>query len=473
MNRVALVGAGCGRGALTLRGAQLLSACACVVYDSLLDASVMERIPAHCVKYDVGKRAGGHSASQEDIHALLLACSRQYPLTVRLKGGDPFVFGRGGEELAFLTAAGVPCEVVPGVTSAVAAAERFGIPVTHRGVSRAFTVMTAHTDAGIPDFASCAKAQGTLVFLMAKAAAGKIADDLIKGGMSAETPACVVSAAGMSGETMHRCTLSRLADTAALLPAPMTVIVGMVCAEGLLGPYMPPPRVVVTGTAAHVSGVCRALEAYGLDPVPCVHRRIVPRSLGAFFARLDCFDRLVFTSGNGVEVFWEQARQAGIDVRRLAGKRIAAIGGATAARLAEHGILADLVPAQYTAHALAQALRADGADRARTALLRAAEGSKELLSVGTQIDVYDTVDCEEGILCAERALSQAACVTFSSAGGARALLARVALPAEIKVVCIGEETASAVRAAGYCPAVAERPAADSLARAVREVLCSD
>ena len=152
MNRVALVGAGCGRGALTLRGAQLLAACACVVYDSLLDEELLSLVPEGCEKIYVGKRAGAHSLAQEEICALLAECAQKYPLTVRLKGGDPFVFGRGGEELSALLQAGVRCEMVPGVTSAVAAAERFGIPVTHRALARGFTVLTAHTREGVPDF---------------------------------------------------------------------------------------------------------------------------------------------------------------------------------------------------------------------------------------------------------------------------------------------------------------------------------
>ena len=184
MNRVALVGAGCGLSTLTLRAAQLLSACACVVYDSLLDEETLRLVPETCEKIFVGKRAGAHSLPQEEINALLIECAKKYPLTVRLKGGDPFVFGRGGEELAALQTAGIPCEVVAGITSCVAAAERFGIPVTHRGAAQSFTVLTAHTREGVPDFSHLADNRVTLVFLMAKAAAEKIQSDLLQGGMS-------------------------------------------------------------------------------------------------------------------------------------------------------------------------------------------------------------------------------------------------------------------------------------------------
>ena len=148
MNRVVLVGAGCGRGLLTVRGAELLGRCDCVVYDSLIDESALGYLKEDCKRIFVGKRAGAHSVPQSEINAILIDCARKYPLTVRLKGGDPFVFGRGGEELAALTAAGVFCAVVPGVTSAVAAAELAGIPVTHRGAARGVRVYTAHTAVG-------------------------------------------------------------------------------------------------------------------------------------------------------------------------------------------------------------------------------------------------------------------------------------------------------------------------------------
>ena len=172
MNRVVLVGAGCGEGMITLRGAQLLRRADCIVYDALLDEGLLNLAPPRCEKICVGKRAGAHSMTQAEINALLVACGKKYPLTVRLKGGDPFVFGRGGEELSALLKAGVRCEMVPGVTSAVAAAERFGIPVTHRALARGFTVLTAHTKEGVPDFTRFAASRHT-----AKASGKSLSND--------------------------------------------------------------------------------------------------------------------------------------------------------------------------------------------------------------------------------------------------------------------------------------------------------
>lgn len=172
-------------------------------------------------------------------------------------------------------------------------------------------------------------------------------------------------------------------------------------------------------------------------------------------------------------MFWQQMARSRRDVRMLAGRKIAAIGPATAEALAQRGVLCDLMPVRFTSEALAKALRAAGAIRERIALLRAAQGSEVLLSVGTQFDLYDTVCAEEDVRRAACGLVHAACVTFSSASGARAFLERTPLPAGVRAVCIGEETASAVRAAGYRPVVAEQPDAHSLARAVSEAICKD
>lgn len=471
MNRVALVGAGCGLSTLTLRAAQLLSACACVIYDSLLDEEMLRLVPETCENIFVGKRAGAHSLPQEEINALLIECAKKYPLTVRLKGGDPFVFGRGGEELAALQAAGIPCEVVAGITSCVAAAERFGIPVTHRGAAQSFTVLTAHTREGVPDFSHLADNRGTLVFLMAKAAAKNIQSDLLQGGMSEDMPCAVISAAGMPEERLLRCRLCALADTAALLSAPMIILVGRVCEENLLGKeYLSPPRVLVAGTKTHTDRVCALLAGKGMNSVACAYRRIVPCDFDAFFARADAFSWLVFTSSNGVEVFFSRARELRFDFRRFADKKFAAIGPATAEKLAQYGFFADLVPTEYTSRALSKALAVAGAQRSATALLRARQGSEELLSLGEQFDVYDTADDEEKLVRAKRELAGAACVTFSSAGGARAFLMRTAIPERVRIVCIGEETAKAVREAGYCPIVAKKASAEELVCAVTEAL---
>ncbi len=473
MNRVVLVGAGCGSGMLTLRGAALLQACDCVVYDSLLDESILGMVKPSCRKIFAGKRAGRHSLPQEEINALLLSCAGRYPLTVRLKGGDPCVFGRGGEEAAALAAAGVACEFVPGVTSAVAAAEFAGIPVTHRGVSRGLHVITAHTAEGTPAFSQLAREQDTLVFLMAKAAAGEIAEGLMRGGMSGDMPAALISAAGMPAMQVRRCLLRALAQTAADMPAPLTAIVGMVCAPDLLSPPRSGVHIAVTGTPEHVRRVCAALRARGVSSVACAHLAIVPRPFDGVYGSLGRYRMLVFTSANGVQVFFERARELGVDWRVFGDKRFAVIGPQTAERLRQYGFYADVMPQEYTVAALTDVVVACGLPAERVALLRAAEGSDELLRAGEQIALYETVADGGRIAEAAAQIGRANYVTFGSAGGARALLSVVRLPEGATPVCIGSETAKELRRQGYTPLVAANATAAALAAAIEEDICRD
>lgn len=469
MNRVVLVGAGCGAGSLTLRAASLLSSCDCVVYDSLLDGEILSLARKDCKKIFVGKRAGAHSAEQSDINSVLLDCAARYPLTVRLKGGDPFVFGRGGEELAALCAAGVKCGVVPGVSSAVAAAEYAGIPVTHRSVAGGFRVYTAHTaqkKLRVPS----PSADETLVFLMAKANAQGILETLLEGGMSEDTPAAILSDAGMPASKTVRCALKEIARYAAQLPAPVTIVVGNVCAEALFGDNFArcfsAPAVAVTGTADHVRRVSAALEVRGFRPVPCAYASAEPILSDGFFGELPRWRWLVFTSANGVDLFFARARACGVDFRAFGDKKFAAIGAHTACRLAEYGFRADCVPKTYHASALAAALAEQGAVREETALLRAEEGSGVLLGAGVQIPIYRIRMDEETICRTQERLRDVKYVTFGSAGNARALLDRGPLPDGVVPVCIGEETATELKRRGYKPVIAAESTAEAMADAV-------
>lgn len=467
MNRVVLVGAGCGKGMLTLRGAEYLKQCDCVVYDSLLDEEILALAKPSCKKIFAGKRAGAHSMPQDKICALLTDCAERYPLTVRLKGGDPFVFGRGGEEVAALAAAGVACEVVPGVSAAVAAAEFAGIPVTHRGVSRGFRVMTAHTADGPADYPGLAhSSRETLVFLMAKASAGGIAAGLMAGGMSGDMPSALISGAGMPGMQVRRCKLKELSAAAQDMPAPLTAVVGMVCAPELLAAGA---AVAVTGTPSHTERVCGALWARGVAAYDCAHLTLRPRRFDGIFSMLARYEWLVFTSPNGVDIFFARAKELGIGRRAFDEKKIAAIGDRTAETLRRNGFCADLVPSVFTADALARALGKAGAPKERVALLRASSGNEALLCVGEQIDLYDTVADGARLAFARQVAARAKCVTFGSASGARALLKDFRLPQGCVPVCIGEETARELRRLGYRPVVAASADAEALADAVTAV----
>lgn len=237
--RVALVGAGCGRANLiTVRGLRLLQQCRAVVYDDLIDTALLDTAPAGAERIYVGKRSGRHSAPQAEINAALIALAQRGGLTVRLKGGDPYVFGRGGEEALALQRAGIPFEVVPGITAAIAVPAEAGIPVTHRGVSRAVHIITAHTQDETPDFSRWAAlaADGTLVFLMGLQRLPQIAAGLLAGGLPPETPAAVLSGGNAPHPAAVRASLGEIADAAraAGVEAPAVIVVGDVAGMELL-----------------------------------------------------------------------------------------------------------------------------------------------------------------------------------------------------------------------------------------------
>ena len=237
--RVALVGAGCGRADLiTVRGLRLLQQCRAVVYDDLIDTALLDTAPAGAERIYVGKRSGRHSAPQAEINAALIALAQRGGLTVRLKGGDPYVFGRGGEEALALQRAGIPFEVVPGITAAIAVPAEAGIPVTHRGVSRAVHIITAHTQDETPDFSRWAAlaADGTLVFLMGLQRLPQIAAGLLAGGLPPQTPAAVLSGGNAPHPAAVRASLGEIADAAraAGVEAPAVIVVGDVAGMELL-----------------------------------------------------------------------------------------------------------------------------------------------------------------------------------------------------------------------------------------------
>ena len=237
--RVALVGAGCGRADLiTVRGLRLLQQCRAVVYDDLIDTALLDTAPAGAERIYVGKRSGRHSAPQAEINAALIALAQRGGLTVRLKGGDPYVFGRGGEEALALQRAGIPFEVVPGITAAIAVPAEAGIPVTHRGVSRAVHIITAHTQDETPDFSRWAAlaADGTLVFLMGLQRLPQIAAGLLAGGLPPQTPAAVLSGGNAPHPAAVRASLGEITDAARAAgdEAPAVIVVGDVAGMELL-----------------------------------------------------------------------------------------------------------------------------------------------------------------------------------------------------------------------------------------------
>lgn len=465
VGRVYLVGAGCGDAELiTVRGLRLLQGCDAVVYDDLIDSELLAAVPTAAERIYMGKRSGRSSASQDEICAALVSLAREGKTVVRLKGGDPFIFGRGGEELLALRQAGIPCEEVPGISSFVAIPAAAGIPITYRGLSRSFHVITAHTagreDCLPVDIDVLARLHGTLVFLMGLSKVEAICDRLIAGGMPPSTPAAVISGGNSITPAVVRATLSRLAEQtrAAQVRPPAVIVVGDVASLALTC-TIPQPlrdcRVALTGTSAMTDQLSVLLRDRGAKTF-CVERAILDELQPAFdFKTLRRSNRswLVFTSANGVRMFIRHLRRQQIDFRSLSSCRIAVIGSATARALAEYGVYADLCPKHFTSEGLAQALLETAEPVERMYLFRSRRGTPllyRLLSARfsvEEIPLYDLHSQLDGMEAAR--LKEADYLVFSSADGvARFFDIYGATPEGAVCVCIGEVTARALQ--GRC-----------------------
>jgi uroporphyrinogen III methyltransferase/synthase len=382
---VYLVGAGPGDpGLLTRRGEALLRAADVVVYDRLASSALLDLAPARATLIDVGKAPGRAAMTQEDIDAVLVEHGRAGKHVVRLKGGDPFVFGRGGEEADACIAAGITFEVVPGVTSAIAAAAYAGIPVTHRRVSTHFTVVTGHEDptkdGTDTDWDALAKIGGTLVILMGAGRVGEIAKALIAGGRDARTPVAAVRWGTHPEQHTVRATLETIVDAG--VEPPSAIVVGGVAALDF-GWFERRPlfgkTVVVTRAREQASELRARLELLGAAVVELPAIAIEPVDFSV--PDLANFAWVAFTSANGVHAFFDQLR----DARDLAPVQVAAIGPGTADALAQHGIRADLVPERFVAESLVDAFPA-GAGRV---LLARAEQARDALPEGLRTKGYD------------------------------------------------------------------------------------
>ena len=404
--KVYLVGAGPGDpGLITVKGAECLRRADVVVYDRLVSPELLALAPPGAEHVFMGKEPDTPSGFQDQINDTLVKAALAGKTVVRLKGGDPFVFGRGGEEVDTLAKAGVPFDVAPGITSAIAVPAYAGIPVTHRGVATAFTVVSGSEDPTKPersiDWNSMAKVSGTLVVLMGWGSLPAIVDALIDGGRSPDTPA----AATQWGTTARQRTVEgTLADivakgTDAGLTAPVVTVIGEVAAlrsgfrwfdaSPLFG-----MRVLVTRSRQQAGSTSRLLAAQGAAPVELPTIEIAGledyAELDAAVARLGAYAWVVFTSVNGVDAVFDRLRVAGKDARAFGGAQVCAIGPATAAALASHGIAADFVPPTYTTESISEGFRRSVIRGARVLMPRAdiapATLSDALLRLGVELD---------------------------------------------------------------------------------------
>lgn len=366
--KVYLVGAGPGDfGLITLKGLKAIEQADVLVYDRLINANLIYRAPAACEKIYVGKQAANHALPQDQINELLYQKAAAGQTVVRLKGGDPYVFGRGGEEGIYLVERGIPAEVIPGVTSCIAGPAYAGIPVTHRGCASSFHVFTGNFKDRLRglNFPNLAALEGTLIFLMGFGNLPYITQGLIDAGKPASTPAAVISHATTGAQQTVCGTLADIEQkvkNAGLAPPAITVVGGVVKCRGHLNFFEPNPRpgVLILRDARQSSPFAKMLQQAGFRPVTCPVIRIEPLGLTAelqdAIANISRYTWLVFTSPNGPTLFFRQFLAAGGDLRQLAGLKFAAIGRATAANLQKTGFRADYIPNKQVSDSLAAGL---------------------------------------------------------------------------------------------------------------------
>ncbi len=470
--KVFLVGAGCGDPELiTWKGLNLLRKCDAVLYDDLVAEKLLEETRKDCERIFVGKRYGRHSMPQQEINELLVRKAKEGKTVVRLKGGDPFVFGRGGEEVLALQAEGISYEVVSGVTSSIAVPAAAGIPVTHRKIARSFHVITGHTAAEgettlTENLETLAKLEGTLVFLMGLHHLEEIAQGLLSGGRAAETPAAVVSRGTTPRQKTVKGTLVDIAEKVreAALEAPAVIVVGETAGYDFSGTIERPlygVKIGVTGTKSITRKLRDRLEELGAAVTEMDYSTIMPYcenpALEQALENIENYPWAVFTSPNGVEIFFDYLQKLKYDIRKLAGVQFAVIGTGTAAALEKHGIYPTFLPEKYDVESLARGLCEEIGKDENILILRAEQGSELLTEVldaegmtYTDVKIYDILVDEEKRVYANEKTKEMDFITFASGSGVRGFMEHGGtIPAETKAVCIGTSTARMLQKYGY------------------------
>jgi uroporphyrinogen III methyltransferase/synthase len=468
---VYLVGAGPGDpGLLTVRAAELIARADVILHDRLIPAEALAGARPDAEVLYVGKQGGGRQVPQEETQRLLVERARAGRIVVRLKGGDPFVFGRGGEEALVCLEAGIAFEVVPGITAGVAAPAYAGIPVTHRELASGVAFVTGHEDPAKPDSAldwpALAAFPGTLVFYMGVRALPRIAEQLVAGGRPADEPVAVVERGTLPGQRTLVATLSDVAERAAAecIRAPAITLVGPVAElrERLAWLERRPLHgrtIAVTRARPQASALAARLRELGAGVVEAPAIRTRP--LEAELPDLAVYDLVCVTSPNGAAELFARLGAAGRDARALAGLLVAAIGPGTARALKEHGIVADVVPERAVAEGLVSGLA--GMDVRRALIVRAREGRDVLPDAlrarGADVDVvalYETV-AEPLDEPTARAAAAADYVTFTSASTVRYFLDAAGGLDGPRIASIGPATSTALRDAGLEPHVEADP----------------
>ena len=506
--KVWLAGAGPGDASLlTLKAARLIEKADVIVYDALISAETLSRIPEKKEVIYVGKHAGDHPVPQEEINRILVREAEKGKQVLRLKGGDPFVFGRGGEELELLIRAGIPFEIVPGVTSAAAVPAYAGIPVTHRDYASSFHVITGHARKGGRvdlDFPALVRLKGTLVFLMGLSAMEFLLNGLTEAGMDPDTPAAVLENGTCAGQRRVTATVGTLKEASdrAGIKTPAIIVVGKVCAlssqmhwaeDRVLGGrqfLVTRPRQSSSSLAERLRDLgAQVIEMPAIRTEPICPNRRLREALETFGTHADQ-EWLVFTSPAGADLFFDQLMELGMDLRSLlvrgAEVRIAAIGSGTAAALRKRGLIPDLVPRVYSAAALGEALAETAAEGSRITVARAEKGSEELLppllKAGLDVDdiplyrtLYETHPLLKDRIRELLEQGRIDAVTFTSASTVRGFTGAVECAdyTGIRAVCIGEQTAAEAAKYGIQIQVSDQASMDAMVGKIVELFGKD
>ena len=494
--RVYLVGAGPGDpGLLTIKGLELVRRADVIVYDRLVHPAILGHASPDAEMIYVGKASSAHTMKQDEINRLLVEKAREGKDVVRLKGGDPFVFGRGGEEAEALVEAGIPFEVVPGVTSAIAAPAYAGIPVTHRDFCSAVTITTGHRRDGASDSSDRSDLSDTAVFLMGVENLPNIVSELLKAGRNPDTPVALIRWGTRPEQETLVGTLADIVEKAReadFKPPAVTIVGEVVKLREKLRWFDNRPlfgkRVLVTRTRDQASELSELLRQQGAEPIEFPLIRVVPPEsfdeLDATLERIEKYDWLLFTSANGVRAVADRLRALGQDVRSLKGPKVGAIGSKTAEEIERLGIRVDFVPSRFVAEAVVEEFPEDPSGL--SILLPRAEDAREVIpdrlsERGAVVDVVaayrtesDVSDRSDGSVASDRIRDMLASgdidiITFTSSSTVRNFVKLVgaSVPEGVKIACIGPITAQTAESLGLTPTiVAEEHTIEGLVKAL-------
>jgi uroporphyrinogen III methyltransferase / synthase len=483
---VYLIGAGPGdEELLTLKAQRALQRCTAVLYDRLVNPAILRHAPEDCELHYCGKRPGRHSKTQEEITDLLVTLARAGHVVGRLKGGDPYVFGRGGEEALRLADEGLPFEVIPGIPSPVAVLNYAGVPITHRGLAQSFHVFTGTSADSLDiNWSAAAASQGTLVFLMGLGNIAMITERLMHAGKPAETPCAVIMRGATAGQRKICGTLATIADRAdaAGLQPPSIIVVGAVAQfADTLNWFERKPlhgrNICITRSKEQAQELRERLLDLGAQVTELNTIRIAPspENLREYLPTLADYQYLVFTSVNGVNVFFDYLQAQHYDIRQIKAA-VASIGPATTAALNVRGIAPAVAAREFVAESLVEALRPVLTPGARVLVARSKQARPylvdELRRAGCLVDEVHVYDVEPGQVRGYSGLDGVDWVVFTSPTTVRNLIELVGLEAvrAVRALAIGPITRRELAARGLEASVCEEYSVDGILRKLQEVV---